>query len=1082
MHDLLAHASADTSGPTLTVAGGKGRPVSFGASASIALPLNAVSPLGADLSDLAGDAVDVINNLSLGSLVKFLPGVPPGPSARVFDLNALPDTGSGNLGFPALGGVTGTGTITPVDDNGVPVTQGATGLSFTGGAFAQSLDLISPTISLGGGWAFGFMLRASSSAKNSGKTWVSIGRRQGSNYGVTVSESSGGSLVAYIEDPRQTSARVQSAAYPRGVQVDARLVWTASTQTMQWYFNGVASGAPTTLTWLPEFANGRVRLGGGYLASAAATPTGAIYRFTIEQSNLGQTDSIIPVDPSTTLTGAEAGGLRIDSTGILAPVTSAGSVTLSYPNTAGATTTQDFAIGYADYVAPVETLTSYIAGEMANVPIDLDTTRPDETTLVLTPPSRGKILTGTSTDYYGTGSLPQPLSDLVPSRSYFRFQPKAGGTAAGQNPNGSTTRGSSDLVRTQQDGKVRVTNVIEMNRAPRLNGGGEAWGHADDQWVPIHALWYSYEDGGRVFPTLAGETPVVTVAEVPAAGEGFVRIGRTGANLRVGDTIAFASVKAVGWWKAGVASVRDACRLRLTVTAPTAPTGTEDYALKITDAARPAAFAWWAQSDINFADSYTRIRWANRGGDWTGIDGVWGTQPFATSAAVAKGQTLRIDVTAMVQAGGVEFFIIPSGSGAATIVPAFYTPDPTLEPMLRVTGGTRAGDYRAARCAPLADSDSASWRPANTAPTACKRTQALLLAFDGAGSAADLATATKIELLLMITSVSGAAGVLQLFRPAPQPPRPGPRIIVGSTPTAMRADLLAKVDTDADWMAMLNSVDAKNQIGSGQPTNYTIANGCYYGGIPQGLNNGIGLLKGFAKPDGTGYQTIRMGRMVGWHINYQPNDANLLSGIGVSGKSPGVFASQFGDVTRLAAGYGGRQVTGWTGYSCRSQRGQPSPATHPSTSPLAYYLAFGDYDYFLSGNTNGLTTYAINPLPRMAWVWIETVHSANSVLGDGTWANDGVYELYVNGRKQCESRRLEWRVAGNNALWDSIWFDEYNGGTTANTVDRLWPFVVGPTYVVAGTAPIAPPPGWNVPFVTAGGTPDSVPLAYKPDF
>lgn len=49
-------------------------------------------------------------------------------------------------------------------------------------------------------------------------------------------------------------------------------------------------------------------------------------------------------------------------------------------------------------------------------------------------------------------------------------------------------------------------------------------------------------------------------------------------------------------------------------------------------------------------------------------------------------------------------------------------------------------------------------------------------------------------------------------------------------------------------------------------------------------------------------------------------------------------------------------------------------------------------------------------------------------------------------------------------------------------MDRLWPFVVGPTYVLASADPIAPPPGWNVPFVTAAGAPDSVPLAYSPDF
>ena len=249
--------------------------------------------------------------------------------------------------------------------------------------------------------------------------------------------------------------------------------------------------------------------------------------------------------------------------------------------------------------------------------------------------------------------------------------------------------------------------------------------------------------------------------------------------------------------------------------------------------------------------------------------------PFATAPAVSKAAVLTIDVTAMVKANGAEFFLMPQGAGTLSIVPGFYTPDAGKEPLLRVTGGAQAGSYRATRSAGLVDADPTAWKLTNTAAFACKRTQPLLLAFDGSGNLAD---AARIELVVNVASASGGGGALQVYRPAAQPPRPGPRVSVGATPTLQRADLIAKVDTNEDWYAMLNSADARNQSGSGQPTNATIANGCYYGGIPTGANAGISLFKGFFKVDGTGYPTVRLGRMIGWHINYQPGDANLTFG------------------------------------------------------------------------------------------------------------------------------------------------------------------------------------------------------------
>ena len=1045
----------------------------------VTVPLNAVTPIAPTLDGLVGDSVDVINNLTQGALLRIVPGVPPGPRTRTFELGALPDAGAGNLALPALGGVPGTGTITAVDDTGAAAASGATGLSFAGGAYAASLDPISPTLYLGGGWALSFAYRVPTGAKNSSKCWVSVGKRGASNYGITVSETGSGQLSAAIEDPRQTPVRVVSAAVGRDAIHSARLAWNAATKQAQWTIDGVASGAAVALGFVPEIGNGAVLLGVNIARATSTNPAGAIYRVAFEANAADQANSYFPVGPSTTLSAADARGLRVDTGGILSPLAAAGNVTLSYA-TASGQATQDFAFAFAGYVTPTETLTSYVAAEMPYAPIDLGSADPNGSVLVLTPPARGKIRTGLSTDYYGLGALAPVIGDGIPLRDFLHYNPSASGTGAGSNPGGSLPRAASDLVRTQQAQSVRVTNIVEMNRAPRLNGGGEAWGHADDAWVPIHALWFGYDDAALLYPTIDGETPVVTVAAIPGGGEGSIRVLRIGPDLRVGDTVAYADVKRLGWFKPGVPSVSAGCALRLTIAAPGAPTGSETYPLKITDAPRAATLTWWDQADILYTDRHTRIRWANRGGDWAGTDGAWGNVPFATAPAVSKAAVLTIDVTAMVKANGAEFFLIPQGTGTLSVTPGFYPSDTSKEPMLRVTGGARAGSYRATRCAGLADSDSTPWKLTSTSAFPCKRTQPLLIAYDGLGSLAD---ATRIELILNVTAASGGGGAVQVYRPTAQPPRPGSRISVGPTPTLQRTDLIAKVDSNDDWYAMLNGADARSQAGVGQPTNFTIANGCYYGGIPMGSNGGISLFRAFFKADGTGYSTVRLGRMMGWHINYQPGDANLTSGIGVSGKSPGLLATGSGTLSNLTAGYGGRTVSGYSGYTCRMQRGSAlAPTTHGSTSPLAQYMAFGDYDYFISGNTNGETTNSINPIPRMAWAWIESVHSTNSVFPDGTWANDGVFELYVNGRKQCESRRLEYRIAGNAWLWDAIWFDEYNGGTSANLVDRLWPFVIGPTYAVASTDPIAPPPGWNVPFVTAAGVPDSVPLAYKPDW
>jgi hypothetical protein len=1050
---------------------------------AVTLPLNAISALNPVLPGLlANTSVDIINNLTQGMLLQILPGVTPGPQTRTYDLSALPDAGAGNIALPLIVAVPGKGSIAAVNDAGVPVSSGGTGFSFTGGAYASSLNPISSAIFIAAGWAFSFTYRVPSGTKNSGKSWVAIGQRQGTNYGISVSETGIGALLAVIEDPRQTAVKVQSANVGRDAQHTARLVWNAATQLVQWFVDGVASGPAVTLSWVPQIGGGQIQLCSNLVNTATVTPIGALYRFVFEAVPADQVNSYIPVGPSATMRAADAASLVIDTGGIFRAVGAAGDVSFSY-QTASGSASQDVTVGYGGYVQPAETLTSYVSAEMPYCPIDQGSADANASVLVLTAPYRGKIQTPFSTQLFGPGALAQLTADGIPQLNFLLYQPAAGGIAPGQNVNGSMQRGATDLVRTQQDTTVRVTNLIEMNRPPRLNGGGEAWGHANDLWVPIAALEYQYNTGTFQFPTIDQETPVVTVTGLPGQGEGTIRVLRTGTDLKIGDTVPFAAIKQLGWNKPGVASVGAACALRLDISAPGAPIASETYGLKITDAGRPAGLGWWEQANVRYSDLQARIRWANRGGDWAGVDGPWGAVPFVTSPTLTKATTLTLDVTQMVQGGGTEFFIAGvNATGTISVTPGFYTPNSALEPALRVTGGTRAGTYPVTRCAPIVDADSTGWRAANPSPQAVRRGQPLLIAFDGAGTSGQLATADKIELILNVVGASGGGGALQLFRPAAQPPRPGPRVSVTATPTAQRADLIAKVDTDAEWNAMIGSVDARNRAGVSHPMNYTIANGCYYGGIPIGRNGGLSLFKGFWKADGTGYPVVRIGRMVGWHQNYQPADASIASGLIVSGKSPGIIATGSASLSILTSGFGGRIVDGLGGYTVRSERGVGSGIARAAGSPMANYLAFGDYNYFVSGDTNGLSTFAINPVPRMAWVWIETVLSANSVNADGTWSNDGVFELYVNGRKQCESRRLEWRVGGNSWLWDAIWFDEYNGGTAGAQADRLWPFVVGPTYVVASADPIAPPPGWNVPFVTAAGTPDAVTLAYSPDW
>jgi len=1043
--------------------------------------INARTAVQPNLSGIVGDAVDIINDLTAGRLVRRIDGLAPGPQVRAYELNAFPDFGDGALSLPGLGSG-GRGTLTPVDDNGNPASGvSVTGVTFTSSAYLKTLDTLPPSLDPSTGWVLRFRFRTPTGVSNSSKTWVAIGRRTGSgDYGISITETSGGGLIATIEDPDHAAVSVRSAGTPRGGIVDAALIWNPGTALAQWVVNGAASGAAVTLPFVPEVAGGNLILGASLAETTSSTPRGSLHRVEFEVTNIGVTQSFVPVGPVTTLSVADANALMVDAIDILDPVPAAGAISIRFP-TASGERGEDLNVAIAGYANVVQALTRHLSADTPYVAIDMGTASPGVTTLVVTPPTLGRF--DSSSEYKGLGSTVRTSSTGVPPRTYVTIDPQNDGSTSVQNPNGPIPRGHTDLFRLEQEEGTHEVMLIEMNRAPRLNGGGEAWGHADDRWVPIHALWYGYANGDYRFPTIKDETPTVTVTVVPGPGEGAIRVNRTGADLRVGDAVSWTNVRRLGWWKAGVASVSPGCKLALRVSAPGAPDGHEDYALRMTDAPRPAAFNYWSLATYEFADSYTQIRWGSRGGDWTGQDGLWGASPYVQTPSITAAQTATIDVTAMVKSFGPQFFIsAASTKGTVSITPPVFSPNPANEPVLRVTGGARTGVYKASRWGQLSESTT-SWRLTNSSNFAIKRTQPLLLAFDTAGDAAALGSATKIELVLIATGTSGGGSALQLFRPTPQPPRPSARITVDATPARNRADLITKIDTDAEWMAMTTTANDRNRSGSGQPDNFTIANGCYYGAIPTGKNPGLSLLHGFWKPDQTGYPVIRMGRMVGWHANYQPADNALTGdGPGFSGKSPGPIATGDANLSGIEVGRGGNAATGLGGYTCRMQRGAPAPINNASTSPLHAYLTFGDYNYFLSGLTNGGTTNAIAPIPRMKWLWIETVHGVNSVHPDGTWARDGVFELYVNGRKHCSTHTLEYRVAGGNALWDAIWFDEYNGGTEENRVDRPWPFVVGPTYVVEGTAPIAPPAGWNVPFVTAAGAPDTVPLAYQPDY
>lgn len=1072
MLDIPARASI-----TITPAGHEPAPNAIGPRALTAA-LNAFTVVGATLPGLAGESVDIINNLTAGTLQKRVPGAPPVARARAFELGQVPDGGAGDLPLGQLDPRPGAGAVTLVNDAGTPAAVGAaTGVRLTGGAYLIAAEPIAQAVTLDAGWALSLTVRAPAGALNSGKTWVAIGRRyELANYGISITETSSGALQASIEDPRQTRVRVTSAALPRDTLHSARIEWSAVTRTAQWFVGGVASGAPVALDFVAEIAAGRMHVGTSLALSTTGNPTGSIHRIALEARAPALAENWVAVGSVETMGADEARSLRIDTSEILTPIAAAGAISLRYFADDGESG-EDITVSIGGYANLAQQVTRYIGAEMPFAPIDLGTMLSDRSALVLTPPSRGKIQTRASTEYYAQGAFIPLIDDGIPERTLLLFQPQRGGTSSGNNPAGATTRAFIDTIRLQQGGTgapVTQASVVEMNRAPKLAGGGEAWGHADDQWVPIHAL-VSY-DSGLIFPTIVGEVPVVTLDAVPGVGEGVIRLGRTGPDLAVGATIPFAEVARLGWWKPGISTVSAACKFTLRLTAPGAPVGVEDYRLLITDAPRPAAFGRWEQATAIYADEYTRLRWAARGGDWAGSDGAWGAVPYASAAGVTSARTLSIDVTAMVKAHGAEVFATTNSSGSIALVPPNYTPDSTKEPVLVVTGGPRAGSYKATRRATVGDSATTSWRASYTSVYSVRRGLALLLAFDGAGTAAELAGATSITLTLVVTATTSGGGTLQLFRPAPLPPRPGPRVVAVSTPAASRADLLLKVETDAEWTALLAG------RGSNHPNNFTIANGCYYGAIPTGHNTGLARTIGFWKPGGAGgYPVIRVGRMIGWHTNYQPADANRFEFPGFSGKSPGPFATLDEDLSEIEAGRGGIAINGYNGYTCRTQRGSSSVQTHISTSPLHRYLAFGDYNYYMSGNTNGETIYGVAPLPRMAWVWLETVHAVNSVSSDGRWANDGVFAMHVNGRKYCETRRLEYRVGGNKALWDAYWFDEYNGGTDNNRVDRPWPFVVGPTYIVSGDAAIAPPAGWNAPFVDANGAPGAA-LPYLADF
>jgi hypothetical protein len=1047
---------------------------------SVTAAINARTPLPLMLDGIAGDTVDLLNNLTTGALVRKLAGTPPGPQGRTYELELLPDPGSGSLALPPLIRGNRLGTLTFVDLNGQPATGSSiAGVSLTSGAFLNSSEMFAPTIDLSTGWRLRFSFRTPSGVNNSSCPWASFGRRTASgSYGVTAYEVGGGALEAAIEDPRFGRVLIRSLATPRNQRVDAELTWDAAAQRLQWRVNGALSGAAVSCSFRPDVAGGKFFVGTNLALTTAYTPTGAIFAAGLDILNAGVADSYVPVPSTATLSIAEAQELIVDTIGLYAAVPAAGTIEVRYQTAAGEGG-ENIAVAIDGYTNIVEQLSRLVSGDSPFTTIDLGSA-PVAQALVLTPPGRGRIATASSVEYRGPGTLVDLSANGNPVRATTAFDP-TGGTGAGANPAGGVTRGWTGPMRLQQGNAVREVTLTELNNPPRLNGGGEAWGHADDLWVPILALMNGYQTSDYLFPKLRTESPVVTVAAVPEAGAGSIRIGREGADLAVGDSVPFDQVKRLGWWKPRVSAVSISCALELTISVPGA-SSRETYALKITDAPRPAAFGWWEQASVLMADDHTGLRWASRGGDWSGIDGLYGAQPHLQTAAITSAQTVTIDVTQMVRAFGPQFFLRASSTTASVVLqPPANAQNTAAEPLLRVADGPRAGTYKASRYGQLADSDSTGWRQNNTGlGWIVLRTQPAVLGFDGAGTAAQLASASRIELVLTVAGTFGGGTALQLFRPTPVPPRPGPRLTVAdSTPTRQRSDLLVAVDRNEDWQAMLANASPRERSG-GQPSGAVVANGCIYGAIPTGTNTGLDLLRGFWRDDGTGYPVIRMARMVGWHANYRPSDSNLGASPGVSGKSPGPFATGKANLSSIDEGRGGRAISGLGGWSCRMQRGRGTDMVNPSTSPLGPWMAFGDYNYFLSGDTNGLTVFGVNPLPRMRWLWIETVHAVNSLTPDGRWQRDGVFELYVNGRKYCESRSLEYRISGNPWLWDAIWFNEYNGGTTSSLVDRPWPFVVGPTYVVSGTAPVAPPAGWSVPFVAADGKPGEV-LSYVPD-
>ena len=1038
----------------------------------VLFPLNARAVLNAPIPSNSQSIADLINDLRNGALLRVLPGTRAGPRSRLYSLDSFPSAGVGNLALPPLVPVLGSGSLTPVNDSGTPVSAAAaTGISLADGAYLQTVDQISTAIDLSGGWSLSFSYRTPSGVNNSSRYWASVGKRSGLPFGITIADTSGGALIALVQDSRYDTVYVRSAAIPRASRHNARIEWDAASGQARWYVNDVASGPSVSLKWLPDIAGTNIQVGASLVPSSRSGAVGSIYDFSFQTTAADNISDWLYVGPAESIDAALVANLIIDSTDIFQPIDDAGAVEIDFGS--GPIV---MPIGFGGYVDPIETTTSYVSAEMPYCPVSLGSSRPDLSAIILTPPRFGKMAAGLSTTLLQAGDTSVVSSDGPPTPSYMTYLPGAGGKAIGQNSAGGLTRGGTDLLRTQQRDDVRVTNIVEMNRAPRLNGGGESWGHQNDTWVAIYALSYSYDPGSLLFPTVPGDAMTITIRQVPRAGEGTVRVGRTGRDLKAGDSLVLTDLKRLGWYKPNVSSVGTDCKLVLTVSVVGSPESIEVYRLRMTDAPRPAEFGYWAQADAVYSDRATRIRWASRGGDWTGEDGQWGSIPFAASTRVTGGSQFTIDVTTMVAKRGTSFFLNVLGGAGISIFPGLSSL-PEKEPILRATWDDRQGSYRATRCATLYDSDGSTWKPVNSSPFIVKANQGMLLAFDGA----DTRNANRMELILQASSVSGGGGAVQVFSPTPKPPRPGPRVNAAAANIQSRSDLIAKVETDAEWSAMINNADGRNASGFGQPSNYTIANGCYYGGIPKGRNAGISLLRGFFKGDGTGYPVVRLGRMMGWHINYQPGDPTVGSLI-VSGKSPGLLSTGSGSLSNLTAGFGGRSVSGYGGYTTRMQRGSPTGRAHLSGSPLQQFMAFGDYNYFISGNEHGVTTYGICPIPRMAWVWIETVHAVNTIHSDGTWENDGVFEMYVNGRKYCESRRLEWRVAGNPWLWDTIWFDEYNGGTEDARVDRLWPFVVGPTYAVYGDAPIAPPTNWNVPFVNAFGKPDDVGLAYKPDF